>query len=161
MEILTRAAARNLTKVRLVGEGKNDIVPVEEAFRTAEDLGLDLVCVSDKSDPPVVRVQDYKKLIYEQKKARKSQKAKSHNSELKEIQLKINIAEHDLETKLNNVRRFLERGDKVKVMVRLKGRERENPERARELINRVAERVDCKIAQTPGPMNIAILEANK
>jgi len=75
--------------------------------------------------------------------------------------MKVNISDHDLETKMNNVRRFLERGDKVKLLVRLKGRERENPERAQQLIKRVSDAIDCKVSRVPGPMSIAILEPEK
>lgn len=156
MDVLTRAMARSVPKVRLVGEGSNEIVPTEFAFRQAEEVGLDLVIVSDKSDPPVVRIQDYKKLEYEKKKAKKTN---LKTSELKEIQLKVNISDHDLQTKIGAIKRFLERGDKVKLMVRLKGRERESPERAQHLIQKVQESVQCKMSKVPGPMNIAILEA--
>ena len=158
MDILTRANARSLPRVRLVGEGSNEIVPTDLALRQAEDAGLDLVVVGDKSDPPVVRIQDFKKLEYEKKKARKTN---TKTSELKEIQLKVNISDHDLETKVSAIKRFLERGDKVKLTVRLKGRERENPERAKQLIARVAEKVECKLSSVPGPMSIAILEPLK
>lgn len=158
MDIFTRAMARQVPRVRLVGEGTNEIVPAELALRQADDLGLDLVIVSDKSDPPVVRIQDFKKLEYERKKAKQG---KTKTSELKEIQLKVNISDHDLATKISAVKRFLERGDKVKVMVRLKGRERESPERAQALIQKVAESVQCKVSKLPGPMTMAILEASK
>jgi translation initiation factor IF-3 len=158
LDIFTRAMARQVPRVRLVGEGTNEIVPTEFALRQADDMGLDLVIVSDKSDPPVVRIQDFKKLEYERKKAKQG---KTRTSELKEIQLKVNISDHDLQTKIGAVKRFLERGDKVKLMVRLKGRERETPERAQALINRVAEAVQCKVSRLPGPMTIAILEAGK
>jgi translation initiation factor IF-3 len=138
LDILTRAMARQVPRVRLVGESTNEIVPTEMALRQADDMGLDLVIVSDKSDPPVVRIQDFKKLEYERKKAKQG---KTRTSELKEIQLKVNISDHDLQTKIGAVKRFLERGDKVKLMVRLKGREREAPERAQALIHKVAEAV--------------------
>jgi translation initiation factor IF-3 len=158
LDIFTRAMARSVPRVRLVGEGVNDIVSADLALRQADEQGLDLVIVSDKSDPPVVRIQDFKKLEYEKKKARQS---KAKTSELKEIQLKVNISDHDLQTKVAAIKRFLERGDKVKVTVRLKGREREAPERAQGLINRVGELVECKMSKLPGPMTIAILEAVK
>lgn len=157
MEILTRAMVRTFPRVRLVTEGANEIVPTDQALRQADEAGLDLVIVSDKSDPPVVRIQDFKKLEYEKKKARAKQ---AKTSEIKEIQLKVNISEHDLQTKVNAVKRFLERGDKVKLLVRLKGRERESPHRAQELINRVCEMAGpVKMSKLPGPMTIAILES--
>lgn len=158
MDVFTRAMARQVPRVRLVGEGSNEIVPTEMAIRQAEEAGLDLVIVSDKSDPPVVRIQDYKKLEYEKKKAKQKQ---TRTSELKEIQLKVNISDHDLETKISAIKRFLERGDKVKLSVRLKGRERETPERATALIQRVSTSVNCKVSRLPGPMTIAILESDK
>lgn len=156
MDIMTRALARTYPKVRLVGEGSNEIVNTDFALQQAEEAGLDLVVVSDKSDPPVVRIQDYKKLEYERKKARQN---KTKSSELKEIQLKVNISDHDLQTKINNINKFIERGDKVKVTVRLKGRERDTPERAHQLVARVTEAViPCKVSKVPGPIAIALLE---
>lgn len=155
MQVINRANSRSFTDVRLVGEGSNDVVSVMEALRRAEDEGLDLCIVSDKSNPPVVKIQDVKKILYEQKKA-KSKQQKS--SELKEIQLKVNITDHDLGTKINAINKFLERGDKVKVSVRLKGREKENPERARTLMEKVIAAVPCKVTQLPGPIAITILE---
>lgn len=157
MDVFTRAMARQVPRVRLVGESTNEVVPTEFAIRQAEEAGLDLVIVSDKSDPPVVRIQDFKKLEYEKKKARAKQ---ARTSELKEIQLKVNISDHDLQTKINAIKKFLERGDKVKLSVRLKGRERETPERAAALLKKVSESVECKVSRIPGPMTIAILEAN-
>ena len=100
MDIITRAMARTFPKVRLVGEGSNEIVSTEFALNQADEVGLDLVVVSDKSDPPVVRIQDYKKLEYEKKKAKQT---KQKSSELKEIQLKVNISDHDLQTKIKMV----------------------------------------------------------
>lgn len=157
MQVINRAAARNYTKVRLVGDDSNEIVSVLEALSRAEEAGLDLVMISDKGDFPVMRVQDFKKVQYELKKAKKKQVVQ----ELKEIQLKLNIADHDFQTKLNAIDKFLVRGDKVKVVVRLKGRERENPERARQLLDRVISNVKCKPNYVPGPITMAILEPTK
>jgi translation initiation factor IF-3 len=157
LQVINRVAARNYTKVRLVGEETNEIVSVLEALSRAEDAGLDLVMISDKGDFPVMRVQDFKKVQYELKKAKKKQVVQ----ELKEIQLKLNIADHDFQTKINAIDKFLGRGDKVKVVVRLKGRERENPERARQLLDRVITNVKCKPNYVPGPITMAILEPVK
>lgn len=157
MQVINRVAARNYTKVRLVGEETNEIVSVLEALSRAEEAGLDLVMISDKGDFPVMRVQDFKKVQYELKKAKKKQVVQ----ELKEIQLKLNIADHDFQTKINAIDKFLGRGDKVKVVVRLKGRERENPERARQLLDRVITNVKCKPNYVPGPITMAILEPIK
>jgi len=146
------------SEVRLIANGTNAVVSIQEALRLAEEEGLDLCIVSDKSNPPVVKVQDFKKILYEEKKAKAKQQK---SSDLKEIQLKVNISDHDLATKMNAINRFLERGDKVKLMVRLKGRERENPERARALVTKVIQAVPCKVTQVPGPITICILEPVK
>jgi translation initiation factor IF-3 len=161
LQIITRSEGRSLGEVRLVGANSNDIIQISEVFDKAEDKGLDVVLVSNEVKPPVVRIQDFRKIEYEKKKARKAQKKANVTSQLKEIQLKINISDHDLQTKTNNIRKFLERGDKVKIMVRLKGRERENPERARELLDRVASSVECKVNKLGGPVAIVILEPVK
>ena len=157
MQILDRAAIRSFPEVRLVGKDLNVIISANEALEKAEDKGMDLVLVSGDTKPPVVRIQDFKKVQYEKKKARKVQKRTS----LKEMQFKANISDHDFETKLNSIRKFLDRGDKVKVVVRLKGRERETPERAQELIDRIAETLDTKVTKVAGPGGIAILEPGK
>lgn len=159
MKVIERSDLRSIKEVRLVGEGRNDIVPVMEAWRLAEEEGLDLVLVSTEDViPPVVRIQDFKKLQYEKKKAKAKQT--KNKSELKEIQLKANISDHDLQTKVNSIDRFLERGDKVKIVVRLKGRERENPKRAHDLIERVVVSIKFpnKVSKIPGPIATAILE---
>lgn len=152
--------SRSLSKVRLVGAGTSEIVQISEVFDQAEDNGLDVVLVSDTVSPPVVRIQDFKKLEYEKKKAKKEQK-KGATGALKEIQLKVNISDHDLQTKINSINKFLERGDKVKVTVRLKGREKDNPQRAHELLDRVSTATDCKATKLGGPIAIIILEPSK
>ncbi len=159
MEILNRTTAAKLDKVRMVGRDLNEIITIGEALTRAEDLGLDLVLVSADVNPPVVRVQDFKKLEYEKKKARKASAKQSQT--LKEIRFMVNISDYDLETKVNKIDKFLKRGDKVKIMVRLKGRERETPNRAYELLDKVAQKVECKYTKIEGPMAIAILEPVK
>ena len=158
MDILSRSDLQPYEKVRLVGKTTNEIVSPQEALDRAEEDGLDLVLVSDQSDPPVVRIQDFKKVQYERKKSRKQG---VRRNALKEVQFKANISDHDFNTKVGNIRKFLERGDKVKIVVRLKGRERENPERAQAIIARVGEAVECKLNKVPGPIAIAILEPGK
>ncbi len=155
MEILTRVMARRYPQVRLVLGKSNEIVPTEHAFAKAEEAGLDLVVVSDKSSPPVVRIQDLKKIQYEQKKSR--QKKGATNLQ-KEMQFKLNISAHDMQTKLSAIQRFLNKGNKVKVMVRLKGRERDSHDRVRDLLNRVCEQVECKRSHLPGQTTVVILE---
>ena len=108
--------------VRIVGEGiESKVVTMSEARKIAEDMELDLVEIQGKSDAPIVRVCNYEKMLYELKKAAK--KNKQHVKPLKEIQLSVNIAKHDLETKVNNAKRFIEDGSRVRVTLAMKGRE--------------------------------------
>lgn len=154
LQVITRVNARNYNKLRVVSEAGNEVMAVMDALIKAEDLGLDLCLISDKGDVPVAKIQDFKKIQYELKKTKKKQLVQ----ELKEIQLKPNIADHDFKTKVGAVEKFLERGDKVKIVVRLKGREKETPERARVLLERMIQAVKCKASHVPGPITMAILE---
>ena len=163
MKVLERADLRSIGDVRLVGEQGNEIVPVLEAWKKAEEKGLNLVQVSDDDTRPlVVRIQDYNKIMFEKKKAKQAQR-KKRRSELKEIQLKANISDHDLQTKVKNIDKFLERGDKVKIIVRLKGRERDHPQRASELVDKVVSMVTAsyKFSRLAGPVASGILEPSK
>ncbi|MDD9950759.1 MAG: translation initiation factor IF-3 [Zetaproteobacteria bacterium] len=158
MEILDRSTVQNLSTVRIVGNGINEIIHIREALTQAEDQGLDLVLVSMDAKPPVVRIQDFKKIEYEKKKAKKANKP---TNALKELKFKVNISDHDLEVKIDKIKHFLEKGAKVKIMVQLKGRERENPQRAYDLLNRIGSGVECKFSRVPGPIAIAVLEPVK
>ena len=113
--------------VRLVMEnGTNEVCHITEARRKAEELGLDLVEISPNATPPVVKVTDYQKMLYEMKKNAKKQ---LHNSKpLKEVQLSVSIAKNDMLTKANNARRFIADGSKVKVVLTMKGREKSRRE---------------------------------
>lgn len=108
--------------VRIVGEGiESKVVAMSEARKIAEDMELDLVEIQGKSDVPIVKVCNYEKMLYELKKAAK--KNKQQVKPLKEIQLSVNIAKHDLETKANNAKKFIEDGSRVRVTLAMKGRE--------------------------------------
>ena len=108
--------------VRIVGEGiESEIVPMAEARRRAEKMELDLVEIQGKLEVPIIRICNYEKMFYELKKNAK--KNKQQAKPLKEIQLSVNIAKHDLETKANNARKFIEDGSRVRVILTMKGRE--------------------------------------
>jgi len=96
---------------------------LDQAKKIAEDEGLDLVEVSPNARPPVVKVIDYGKFKYDQQKKANEAKKKQVQAQLKEIQLRPNIESHDLETKLKRVYKFLEQGDKVKMLMQFRGRE--------------------------------------
>lgn len=109
--------------VRVVGEaGDNEIHPIREAVRMAEDAGLDLVEISPSANPPVCKIMDYKKFLFDQKKKQKEIKAKATKVVIKEIRLGPQTDDHDFEFKLNHAKRFLEEGAKVKVDVFFHGR---------------------------------------
>lgn len=108
--------------VRIVGEGiESKVVTMSEARKIAEDMELDLVEIQGKLEIPIIKVCNYEKMLYELKKAAK--KNKQQAKPLKEIQLSVNIAKHDLETKANNAKRFIEDGSRVRVTLAMKGRE--------------------------------------
>ena len=108
--------------VRIVGEGiESKVVPIGEARSMAESMELDLVLLNTNGNEPVIKLCNYEKMLYEMK--RMAKKNKQIAKPLKDIQLSVNIAKHDMETKANNARRFLEDGSRVRVTLTMKGRE--------------------------------------
>jgi translation initiation factor IF-3 len=111
------------TEVRVVGDGVEvDIYPVAKAIEMAYEQGLDLVEISPNAVPPVCKIVDYKKFLYEQKKKQKELKANSIKQEVKEIRFGPNTDEHDVNFKLKHARTFLEDGNKVRAYVFFRGR---------------------------------------
>lgn len=108
--------------VRIVGDDiESRIVSLEDAKAIADKMDLDLIEINSKINPPIMRVGNYEKMVYEIKKA---EKKKAHVAKpLKEVQLSVNISSHDLETKANNAKKFIDDGSKVKVTLSMKGRE--------------------------------------
>jgi translation initiation factor IF-3 len=115
-------------QVRVIGDGEPQLMSSFEAAKLAQSMGLDLVLINENQTPPIVKIIDYNKFLYDQEKAEKEKKKNAHTSELKEIQLSLNIAEHDMQTKAKHAHKFLDHGDKVKVVLMLKGREKAKPE---------------------------------
>jgi len=112
-------------EVRVIGEDGNQlgVMSSREALKLAEEAELDLVKISPKANPPVCKIVDYGKYKYELTKREKEAKKKQKIIEIKEIRLSPNVEMNDLKTKANNARKFLEKGDKVKVTLRFRGRE--------------------------------------
>lgn len=126
--------------VRVVGENvEQGIYPIREAIQIAEGVGLDLVEISPTATPPVCRVVDYRKFLYERKKKEKEQKAKSAKVVLKELRLSPNTDDHDFNFKLKHAMKFLEEGAKVKVDVFFRGRSIIYKERGEIMLLRFAE----------------------
>jgi translation initiation factor IF-3 len=121
----------------------------EDALVLAREGGLDLVEVAATSRPPVCRIMDYGKFKYEQKK--KNASKKSHSATLKEVKLRPGTDQHDLNFKLNNARKFLMEGDKVKVTVMFRGREMVHTYRGREQLNAVLDQLGpiAKLESSP------------
>ena len=110
-------------QVRLVGDNVEvGVYDTQEAQRMAQDQGLDLVEISPQADPPVCKIIDYNKFLYEKKKKEKEMKAKSKVSEVKEIRFTPNTDDHDFDFKSKHAENFLKDGNKVKAYVQFKGR---------------------------------------
>lgn len=108
-----------------------------DALRRAQDYGLDLVEVSPTAKPPVCRIMDYGKYKYDQEKRQKEAKKKQVQTKLKEVKFHVNVEQHDYETKMRNLQKFIEHGDRVKVSLMFRGRENAHRELGFEVINRV------------------------
>ena len=99
-----------------------------EASQIARSEEKDLILINESQDPPIVRIEDYNKFIYDIERAEKEKKKNAKATQIKEIQLSTNIADNDLKTKARKGKEFLDEGDKVKIVLQMKGRERQNPE---------------------------------
>ena len=109
-------------RVRIVGDGiESCLLTLNEAKKIAKEKNLDLIEINHNLEIPIVKVANYDKFIYDLKKNAK--KNKQHTKSLKEIQLSVNIASHDIETKVKQAKRFIEDGSKVKVTLTMRGRE--------------------------------------
>ena len=108
-----------------------------EALRIAESAGLDVVEVAPNVNPPVCRIMDYSRFKYEQEKKEREAKKKQHISHLKELKVGPLIEEHDYQVKLRYLRRFLERGDKVKITMRFRGRQMAHVDLGRNVLGRL------------------------
>jgi translation initiation factor IF-3 len=155
-------------EVRVIGADSEQlgVMSPEEALQKAREAGLDLVEVAANSKPPVCRIMDYGRYKYEQKKKRSGQNKKAHSATLKEVKLRPGTDLHDLEFKLNNARRFLMEGDKVKITVMFRGREMVHTYRGREQLDQVLQHLSplAKLENAPrmeGRFMSMILVADK
>jgi len=125
-------------EVRLIDENgtNHGVVPTSKAIQLAEEAGLDLVLISPNQAPPVAKILDYGKYKYDMAKKAKEAKKKQHVVEVKEVKVRYKIDVHDYEVRLKNVRKFISQGNKVKIVVMLRGREMQHSNLAFELANR-------------------------
>ena len=128
-------------EVRLIGaDGEQlGIVSSKEAQRLADEAGLDLVKIAPTAKPPVCKIIDYGKCRYEQARKEKEAKKKQKTIELKEIRLSPNIDTNDLNTKINAAKKFIEKGNKVKVTLRFRGREMAHMNQSKYILDDFAE----------------------
>ena len=128
-------------EVRVIGEDGEQlgVMPTKEAQKLADDAGLDLVKIAPTAKPPVCKIVDYGKYRYEQARKEKEAKKKQKTVEIKEIRLSPNIDTNDLNTKMNAARKFLSKGDKVKVTLRFRGREMAHMASSKHILDDFAE----------------------
>ena len=142
-------------EVRLIGENGEQlgIMSSRDALKLARDAELDLVKISPNAKPPVCKIIDYGKFRYEQARKEKEARRKQQIVEIKELRLSPNIDTNDLNTKTNNARKFLEKGDKVKITLRFRGREMAHVSASRHILDDFAENLkDIAIIEKPAKL---------
>jgi len=131
-----------------------------EALRTARERGLDLVEVSPTAQPPVCRIQDYGRFLYEKEKSDRAARKKQKVITIKEVKFSVTVDEHDYQTKKNQAVRFLHEGDKVKASLRFRGRQMAHRELGYKIINRLIQDIgDAGIVEFMPRMEGTILHA--
>jgi translation initiation factor IF-3 len=142
-----------ISPVRLIGAAGEQVgvVPTAQALEMAREANLDLVEVAATERPPVCKIMDFGKFKFLQKQKAKD-KTKTHHQKLKEIRLRPKTGDHDVETKVNQARRFLEHKDRVLVYVVFKGRELQHIEEGKRILTQVLEKLGdvAKIEKNPG-----------
>src|SRR5690242_14284713 len=145
-------------QVRLVGDNITvGVYPTQDAMRMAQEQGLDLVEISPQADPPVCKIIDYNKFLYEKKRKEKEMKAKSKSAEVKEIRFTPGTDEHDFDFKSKHAESFLKEGNKVKAYVQFKGRAIMFKERGELLLLKFAER----LAEVGQPESLPKMEGKR
>lgn len=152
MYINEQIRAREVMVIGPNGE-KLGVKAIKDALTLAGYAGFDLVLISPNANPPVCKIMDYNKFKYENKKKQKEnmKKQRESNLEVKEYRLSVTIDTHDFETRVRNSSKYLEKGHKVKVSIRFKGREMAHPELGKEVLIRFAESLNeiAEVEQQP------------
>jgi len=126
-------------QVRVIGDGDSKVMSSFEASKLAQSLGKDLILINETQNPPIVKIEDYNKFIYDLEKLEKEKKKNATKTELKEIQLSCEIALNDLMTKSRKAKEFVIDGNKVRCVILLKGRQKQMPERGQNVMNKFFE----------------------
>ena len=154
-------------EIRLIGEDGEQlgIMSARDAMKLAREANLDLVKIAPTAKPPVCKIIDYGKYRYEQARREKEARKKQKTVEIKEVRLSPNIESNDLNTKVNAARKFLEKGDKVKVTLRFRGRELAHMSSNKHILDDFAEQLaDCSVIEKPAKVegrSMAMILAEK
>jgi translation initiation factor IF-3 len=153
-QILRGPRETRVRDVRLIDEEGQPlgIVPGRDALALAQEKGLDLIEVAPQANPPVCKIGDYGKIKYEQGKREREQHKKQRQQEIKGIKMRPVTAEHDFQVRVKHTQEFLEKGDKVKVVIQFKSREITHPEIARRLMEKMMEAVAAQAIVEKPPM---------
>jgi len=141
--------------VRLIDQDGEQVgvIALQEALNRADDAGLDLVEVVSTSVPPVCKIMNYGKFRYDQTKREKENKKAQHQVKVKEVKVKPNIDQHDLDTKMRHAREFIEKGNKVKITCTFRGREMVHTEIGEKIVREIVEGLDdVSAAESPPKM---------
>lgn len=140
-------------EVRVIDPDGNQIgvIPTHKALATAKDFGLDLVEISPNANPPVCKIMDYGRYKYELTKKKQEAKKKQSTFQLKEIKVRPKTGDHDLQTKIGHIKKFIEKKDKVKVTVMFRGREITLSQLGRNLLERIVQETEeiASVEQSP------------
>ena len=142
-------------EVRLISENGEQlgIMSAQEAFKIAQEAELDLVKIAPMAKPPVCKIIDYGKYKYEQTRKEKEARKKQKTVEIKEVRLSPNIDTNDLNTKINNAKKFISKGNKVKVTLRFRGREMAHVQQSKHILDDFAETLaDIAVVEKPAKM---------
>jgi translation initiation factor IF-3 len=140
-------------EVRVIGSDGTQlgIMTSQEAIRKAQEEAMDLVEVNPKADPPVCKIMDFGKFKYEEKKRANEARKKQNVVEIKEVKVRPKTDEHDLDTKVRHIKRFLEEGNKAKLTVRFRGREITHPEKGREVLDEIVQALEGLVVVESNP----------
>ena len=151
-------------QVQVIDEAGNNLGAMEtpKAISLARERGLDLVEITSKTEPPICKIIDKGKYQYLQEKKEKKQKAKQRKAELKEIRIGFTTSDHDMKTKVRQIEKFLKEGDKVRLDIKLRGRERAFGDLAREKMEKFLQMITAEykkeeeVKRTPSGMGLTI-----
>ncbi|MFH1661760.1 MAG: translation initiation factor IF-3 [Candidatus Falkowbacteria bacterium] len=161
-----------IPEVFLIDENgdKIGVMETQKALTMAEEAGLDLVEVNPTARPSIVKIMDYGQFKYEKDKKEQKQKVKQKKTETKGIRLSVRISKHDFDFRIKQAKKFLEKGNKLKIELTLKGRERQHPEKVREIVNKFVDNlkefedlsieVEQGLTKQGGRFNIILVNKN-